>query len=51
MLPTGLQELLSGKVKINELRISLKIHIMFILKELKSINIRLDKFVFKEPLF
>ena len=34
MLPTGLQELLSGKAKINELRISLKLYIMFIFKEL-----------------
>ena len=41
----------SGRVKISKLRIALKIYIMSILKELKSINIRLDKYVFKESLF
>ena len=40
---------MNGKAKINKLRMSLKICIIFIFKELKSIY-RLDMFVFKEPL-
>ena len=35
----GAKELLSGKAKINKLRKSLKIYIIFIFKELKSMNI------------
>ena len=33
------QELLSGKAKINKLRMPLKIYIIFIFKKLKSVNI------------